>query len=268
MSITRGKQGMSHYTEGVLQAYLDGEVAADTRAGVDAHVAGCSACADRLQELRQLNGTFAAALQLIDVEAIPAAAYAQLEFRARNRRWTERFAGSRAALTRAAALVLGVTLVAAAAVPASPLRGWLVRVWNSIATSNTESATQMPAGPTAVPAAPSPPNAFLFVPVDGRVRVTLTALASGTKVHVKLVDDERGKLESSGGRVITGTGRIELVGSDAGIVKISLPRGATEATVEVDGRVYVRKAGSELIFHGPNADALTPEVIFSVSRKP
>lgn len=256
---------MSHYTEGVLQAYLDGEVAADTRAGVDAHVTGCIACADRLRELRQLNGTFADALQLVDMKTLPAAVFAQLEFRARNRPWTERLAGSRLALARAAMLVLGVTLVAAAAVPASPLHGWLVRVWKSIADSDAQPAAQAPA---AAPAETGTPTGFSVEPVNGRVRVSLTSLANGTKVHVKLVDSDRGLLESTGGRTVSSTGRIELVGGEAGVVTISLPRSASEAIVEVDGRLYVSKVGSELRFHGPNADALTPEVIFSVTRKP
>ena len=63
---------MSHFTEGVLQAYLDDEVAADARAQVGAHVSGCADCAERLQELRGLNQTLSSALGQLDGEPLGA----------------------------------------------------------------------------------------------------------------------------------------------------------------------------------------------------
>ena len=45
---------MSHVDEGLLHAYLDGELTPVERARVDEHVAGCLACRTRLDEERQL----------------------------------------------------------------------------------------------------------------------------------------------------------------------------------------------------------------------
>jgi len=45
---------MSHVDEGVLHAYLDGELTPVERARVDEHLAGCLACRTRLDEERQL----------------------------------------------------------------------------------------------------------------------------------------------------------------------------------------------------------------------
>ncbi len=45
---------MSHADEGTLHAYLDGELTAAERAGLEAHLAGCAACRTRLAEERDL----------------------------------------------------------------------------------------------------------------------------------------------------------------------------------------------------------------------
>src|SRR5262245_41012312 len=123
---------MSHFTEGVLQAYLDNEAAADARAQVDAHVAGCSACAARLQELRTANDTFAAAVGVIDTKVLTSGALAEVRARAAQQGWRERFASSRRTLRRAAILVLGLTAAAVATVPGSPFRDWLTRTWSAL----------------------------------------------------------------------------------------------------------------------------------------
>lgn len=45
---------MSHADDGTLHAYLDGELSALERAGVETHLAGCAACRARLEEERDL----------------------------------------------------------------------------------------------------------------------------------------------------------------------------------------------------------------------
>jgi anti-sigma factor RsiW len=45
---------MSHADDGTLHAYLDGELAAAERTGLEAHLAGCAACRSRLEEEREL----------------------------------------------------------------------------------------------------------------------------------------------------------------------------------------------------------------------
>jgi anti-sigma factor RsiW len=157
---------MSHFTEGVLQAYLDNEAAADARAQVDAHVAGCSACATRLQELRALNDTFAAAVGVIDTKVLTSGALAEVRARAAQQGWRERFASSRRTLRRAAILVLGLTAAAVATVPDRVPR---------LADQDLERAhgTQEPAPPPAVvaPAVPeAPPTGQRIEAFDGRIR--------------------------------------------------------------------------------------------------
>ena len=45
---------MSHVDDGVLHAYLDGELSPTEAQGVEAHVAQCPACRQRLEEERAL----------------------------------------------------------------------------------------------------------------------------------------------------------------------------------------------------------------------
>src|SRR5688572_6077236 len=106
---------MSHFTEGVLQAYLDDEVVADARTQVTAHVSGCAECAARLQEMRDLNASFAEAMQLLEASvsanATPdRATVAALRSRAERMAWRDRWTGSKRYLTRAAVLIFGVAL--------------------------------------------------------------------------------------------------------------------------------------------------------------
>src|SRR5688500_11050838 len=96
---------MTHLGEGTLQELLDGELPPGERAGVEAHLASCPACAGELAELRGLTARTSALLGL--VEAAPPVLAAQAEF-ARHRRGGGAFREARRALPRAAVLVLAV----------------------------------------------------------------------------------------------------------------------------------------------------------------
>ncbi|HEX5725726.1 MAG TPA: zf-HC2 domain-containing protein, partial [Longimicrobiaceae bacterium] len=60
---------MKHTDEGALQALLDGELTPAQAAGVEAHLASCSACAAELEGLRAARGRLSSALALAD--AVP-----------------------------------------------------------------------------------------------------------------------------------------------------------------------------------------------------
>ena len=252
---------MSHYTEGLLQAYLDQEVATDARAAVDTHVSTCSACADRLQELTELNAAFSAALQLGDVRALPDAARSELRVRARRPAWAR--LGSSIPLLRAALFVLGITAVGAAAVPGSLVQNWLVRGWRALSGAERQTVAAPVAEPAAQPVPAETPGAFYMTPAEGRVRVVLQAADQGTIVHVNVVDSERASIQGSWRSIRTRAGQMEIVGG-RGDLRILLPRSVANATVEVDGKVYVSKIGEELKFHGPTA--VGQDLIFRPGR--
>ena len=96
--------------EGVLQAYLDGELAHERAAEVAAHVAACDACAEALAEATQDNSLFAAAFAPDESVNVPSevlrsrinASVAQLESQAESARSDSRgrnFGGFFASLT-------------------------------------------------------------------------------------------------------------------------------------------------------------------------
>src|SRR5207247_591504 len=63
-----GKANMSHVDDGTLHAYLDGELPQAEARGVEAHVAECAGCRDRLEEERAL---IARADELLGLAAPP-----------------------------------------------------------------------------------------------------------------------------------------------------------------------------------------------------
>ncbi len=73
---------MSHVDDGILHAYLDGELSAVERARLEAHLADCSACGTRLEEARALVGR---AAQLLAVAAPPERAAPPLQQLGRGR---------------------------------------------------------------------------------------------------------------------------------------------------------------------------------------
>jgi anti-sigma factor RsiW len=76
-----------HPDEGAIQAYLDGELAAEAAAAAEAHFAHCAACAEALREARAEAALFATAFALDESMTVPTevlrarlgAAIAQLE---------------------------------------------------------------------------------------------------------------------------------------------------------------------------------------------
>ena len=240
---------MSHFTEGVLQAYLDDEVAADARVQVSAHVSDCANCAARLQELRELNASFASAMGSLDARTITTVSLADLRKRAAKESWRDRWAGSRRYLTRAAVLILGVTV---AAVPGSPVRAWLAETWNDL-TQDEPVAAPPVQEPPLTPEPTPPPTGFTVHPRAGTIQVMLESLAPGTVVRVVLTDSNRAFVEASGGSTTakfrTSTGQAVITGGDQGEIRISVPR-AVNGTVELNGRPLVVKQGEELRFVG------------------
>jgi hypothetical protein len=179
--------------------------------------------------------------------------------RAAASRWTGE---ARQALLRAAVLVLALGGVAAAAVPGSPLRALIER---AVSPAPPAFAPELaPEAPPVAPApAPAPAAGISILPDAGAVRVVLNGAAEGLRVHTRISDGELVEVSAAGAaagaRFRTGPGRIEVLDAGAGEVRIALPRGASAAVVEVDGRVYVAKEGERLRVMGPAARSATAQ---------
>jgi hypothetical protein len=258
---------MKHLDEGTLQALADGELPAGERRAAEAHLAGCGACAGELAGLRADHSTLAAALARVDVA--PPTAAAQMSLRRRRAAAASAWGGeARRALLRAAVLVVALGGVAFAAVPGSPLRGWI----GDVVAPPAALPTVAPEAPAPAPPAPPPPaSGVSIMPDDGAVRVVLNGAARGLRVRARVADGELVEVSATGAaagaRFRTSPGRIEVLDAGAGEVLIALPRGARAAVVEVDGHVYVAKDGARLRVTRPGAPSATAgEAEFRVER--
>jgi len=245
---------MIHIEQGELQAYLDEEATLGARAHIDSHVEACAACAAELDRMRAASALFATAIRGADTQAPVFAAQAAVSAARRQAR-RQRFAFSRGALLRAALFMIGFAALASAAIPGSPVRSWISTALRSM---RITPAIEIPARRTPDARAITPTvesvtgaAALSIRPVDGRVRVVLTDVAFDANIHVRLYDGDRAVVQASGAasraRFRTSPGRLELVGVGNGEVTIDLPRSATDARVEADGRVLYPKSNDPSI---------------------
>lgn len=233
---------MMHLDEGRLQAYLDSELQLDDRRRVDRHLAACDACREALSGLRSLSSHFAGAV-------------ARLDYAPRSRQhaigWprTRALRDARRVLPRAAALLLFTGAAASAAIPGSPMRGWLSELAEPAPPSIEAAATHEPEAVTPT-AADTPVEAGVSVETaDGAVRIVLREAGEDVSVRASFVAGSRaGVYAADAGdsiRFQTGAGRIEVVNAQ-GALRIELPLDAATATVVVNGREVLKKQDGRL----------------------
>lgn len=245
---------MKHPDEGRLLAYLDDELGAEERREVERWLREVPGAAAELEAVRRRNELVTATLARVPVRiADPDRVRERLRERVaepvgrtpvRRRSWQ-----NRSGLAQAAVLVLFLAAGAAAAVPGSPVREWLGDAFDGreptdevAVTAGTDEGRDHPG--------------VRIRPVEGRLLVVLTGLRGGD-LEVKLVDEDRGAVYAPpGSRFRSGDGRVE-VDVEGGPVRVELPRAAREASVRVDGLVYVEKRGERVEFPGPEGKVET-----------
>jgi hypothetical protein len=252
---------MNHLDEGQLQAYIDDELSSDECASVDCHLRECLSCRAELRDLRSLASELTSALAILDRPTPVVTSVGGGARVARPSVWRGRLA----ALPRAAVLVFGVAVGASAMIPGSPLHRLI-------------TSEPAPQGPVDVPrqevAARTTAAVEEFVPeagvsiepLDGAVRVVLRGASPDVRVNASLSAAGRASVLARGpaaaARFETAPGRIVVEGAEAGELRIELPLAATVATVEVNGREYLRKVGEQLHLLVPAHDRNGTEVIF------
>jgi hypothetical protein len=263
---------MAHIDEGMLQAYLDDEVAA--RAEIDTHLAACTECAAELARLRSAAQLFAGAVCSADRTAPTFAALSAVSAKKPQPvlpiTVAPRRTVARVPLARAAMLLIGLAAVASAAIPGSPVRALISQAIQRIVGETEEPrfvAPRVPETPeAAVDTKPDLSAGLSIQPAQGRVRIVLTGVAPEATVRVRLIDSDRALVQASGAaaqaRFRTGPGRIEMVGVAGGEVVIDMPRNLTDGRVEIDGRVIFHKDRSQMRLNEPAATGTNSEFIF------
>ncbi len=243
---------MTHLDEGRLRTLLDGELSDGDAERARRHLDECDTCQELLLGVREASAVIDAALRRLDTLAPPAGAKEAVLTRvgagpgdARDVRLT---------FARAAILVLFFGAVVATALPASPVRGWIAAGW--------DRAVELFAGPArdesgALPAdsalsAQTPEFAGVRLEVEtGELLVLLQDIEPGTELEVRLVDGfQAAAFAAPPARFRTADGRIEVIGG-SGRVRVDIPRSVEVASIWVNGRMYITKAGDELDVAGP-----------------
>lgn len=237
-TLTDKDSAVDHIPEERLLAYLDDELEGSLRAAVAEHLLGCRRCAGRLDGLRSASRLLSRALAHQDVA--PPEAGLRIRRESRGSRGARRTA--RVAWIRAAALVLVVGGASAAAIPGSPVRGWIEQSVDRIF-AGSESADEQ-----ALPAqSDAGVSGVAAKPLYGRIVVDVLGAAPGTTLRVRAVDGPEAAAWSAAGRYRTGPGHIEVLAGGGGDVRVDLPRDATFAEVRVEGEPVSRLTDSQLI---------------------
>lgn len=272
---------MTHLDEGQLRTLLDGELFEGDGAAAREHLAECEACQSHQAELVAASALVGAAIGRLDSAVVPAGAKAAVMARVgeggasispppmpeespdigpakptASRRGTERFAFARAAM-----LVLFFGTVVATALPASPVRGWLVGGWNQVVAILAPIQDE-PAVAAAVSAAPQVPETagVRLEVLGGELEVLLQDIPAGTELSVFFVDGfQAGAFAAEPARFRTAEGLIEVAGG-SGVIRIDVPRSVEVASIRVNGRMYIRKTGEELDVAGPIVTRTSDEI--------
>jgi anti-sigma factor RsiW len=265
---------MSHASEGLLQAYVDGEVTGEEETSLAAHVAACHECGRELDELRAAAATFTGAL---GVNPVTAAAVAEARARVLQARSatvvpitsarTARFAAG--SLARAAGLILVLAGGVAAMIPGSPLRRWIGERIAAITSQDAaEKATPSPATtPVVTPRRDMVPGAEMSIAaVGGKVTINLMADSPSGELVVRLVDAEHATVQadSSAHAVAfrTAPGSMEVLNLGSADAAVLIPRTLRHVEIDVNGTHFLVKDGDALRVTGPVARRTETEIVF------
>lgn len=250
----------SHPGEARLAAYLDGELGGEARASVARHLEQCSACSDTLAELRRSAESFSEAVSALTPPA-PETTAEELRRRSSRRdgdgggpageeegvlplsprRWST--------ATRVAAS-LAVLFGAAAALPGSPVRGWIGDSVQGVQVllgggDDRRPAVEADAPPERAGDADER-SGVAVASEDGSFTIVLEDVPGTAAIRVRLVDGSRAAVWNADGDYGTAAGRIEVRSPSSDEILVEVPRSARRVRLEVNGRLAAVKRDGEL----------------------
>lgn len=245
-----------HPEDGHLLAHHDGELPPEDDRRVTGHLDGCGACSRRLAELRAASERLAGALARVDV-APPDTDPGDVQARAGQRSGDAAdtgggdAAGRRGRLFRwsaalkAAAVLLGVATAAAAVVPGSPLRRWVVRT--------VEPLVSGPGPEVAAPArvSPLPEPETVTVPVERRATVRVRGAGPELVIWLRMTDGPLLSVTGRAARYEIGASSVEVLQPTGPELVVELPRSAATARVSADGRLLFERIDGRVRIPGP-----------------
>jgi len=224
--------------DGVLQAYLDGELPESERSLVEAHVRACVDCARGLDELRAAS----AALQALVGRDTPARAADPVVphpafLKSRPRRPAAR------SIARAAGLV---ALLAGSAAVLEATTGWIGAAVRAV---RGDVEAPAPAG-SVESVGPAEDALFTVQPRGGTLEVILDELTPRTRVTVRVGDTDVGEVRirdgAEGVAYRAGPGSATAVAPGVSEIEVLLPATLLSGRVVVNGETAIVKAADRL----------------------
>jgi hypothetical protein len=245
----------NHLTERVIVELRDNTpVVADARV----HLDGCDICQTALAASEDRAADIVSTLtdldEHFDVESAREAVRARLAQREpaakpvsdrglRTSFWT---------LGRAATFLL-VTTGALSALPGSPLREFLIG-----REAQAPEPSALPPGESAAPVG------MRMVVEGGAVDVELQQVPSGTSIEVRWLSGQAVTVLAATGSSFTSAQGLVRATITGGPVTIELPKSASEVSLAVNGRMYLRRTAGEETLSGPVDAQDVDRVLFIV----
>lgn len=275
---------MTHFSDGELQAWLDGELKEEDTREMERHLRSCPECMAVRNELDSAGRMATLALTELDTlpDPVVSRAGSEEQLRAiRDRAAARRHRRARRRWALAASVILA--LAASLAVPASPLRAWLIRAWEQVVFVFQGPAAE-PASPQGGDAAPEsspdpvrpsdPPadeplaatvEAGLHAnAVDLPVEILLNDLTPGAEIRVIFVGGtQAGVFAAVDSRFTTGPGRLEAWVS-GGQARVEVPRAARQLLLLGNGQPFLEKNGDSLSVRGPVLERDANGILFVI----
>lgn len=265
---------IDHVEDGTILAYLDGELDGETSSRVAAHLSECAGCRRRWEELSTASAILASGLDALDV-APPDRSAEELRRlrsgRARDRSddrvedgpdGTRPFGFPRAALLKAAVLVLGVATAASAVVPGSPVRAWITDAVRAVAGTVVDeggSGAAVPDGEVPDPTTAPQESGLqgVTIPVTDSAVVRVPEPSSGLRLRIRSIRGALLSVTGRGARYRAGSGTIEVTAvGDDGELRLGVPESASMVRITAGGSILVEGTGRSLRFRVARVDTV------------
>ena len=260
---------MEHPNDGMIRALLDGEALKDQER-LEAHLVECPRCAEVASAQSSRLQAVTEALAVFDKD--PPLEMARARLLRREREILRGWSRVRRNLPRAASFAVLITAGAAAALPGSPVRDWLVGGWESLTSGGDPSPASLPGeeeapGGGEISGGAETVGATLRA-VEGRIELHVRDLPSEASVTILLVPgDQAGIFAEEGTRFRSERGRLEAV-APPGDVTVEVPSGASQVLVIVNGDIFLRKTDQGMELFGPVRTRTPTEIRFGPSSAP
>ena len=238
---------MSHLDEGTIVAIRDGALVSGD---ASEHLAVCPQCQTGLEDARGRADLIAGALAGLDEQVDTEVAKHAVRVRLDSARDRSQGPGRTLWHVGRAAAVLLVATGAAYALPGSPVPGWLF---------TTDAISEVEPSVTDRAQEPSLEGGIEVSVPGGRIHIVLNGVAPGSDLDIVWRDAPVARIAAAPGSSFSFSEGLAEATVAPGPVRVELPRFASSVSVEVDGRIYLRRTSAGL-------DVMEPVVIQTDER--